>query len=313
MSQEEHQHPIRYRKPKNHHQTDPSTTIQSKSTISSLLSTFTPTTTTTTDESNSKNTKNKKYLRFRGLGCTAPAQVSVPAMIRTSASWEGKKVRKKKNKNNKNFGNEVNGDIGLVVASGGNNTTSPAPAPASSSACLVVPDVWCGPGIGFSTDAASVDCVVSRRPVSGRGKVDVEKINLRERGSCGPRRMVHPEDLPFFDTESGMSHSHHHRLDVFGSRHHRHVRHRSPEGLAEIVMLQGNLLMGGRLDHDRYRDWRLDVDSMSYEELLELGDKIGYVSTGLREDEIGQCVRKTKPPHLSTEMQRKCTICQVSF
>ncbi|KVI04478.1 Zinc finger, RING/FYVE/PHD-type [Cynara cardunculus var. scolymus] len=75
-------------------------------------------------------------------------------------------------------------------------------------------------------------------------------------------------------------------------------------------MLQGNLLMGGRLDHDRYRDWRLDVDSMSYEELLELGDKIGYVSTGLREDEIGQCVRKTKPPHVPTQMQWKCTICQ---
>ncbi|XP_024991486.1 probable E3 ubiquitin-protein ligase HIP1 [Cynara cardunculus var. scolymus] len=78
-------------------------------------------------------------------------------------------------------------------------------------------------------------------------------------------------------------------------------------------MLQGNLLMGGRLDHDRYRDWRLDVDSMSYEELLELGDKIGYVSTGLREDEIGQCVRKTKPPHVPTQMQWKCTICQEEY
>lgn len=233
-------------------------------------------------------------------------------MIRTSANWEGKKVRKKKSKKNSksciSSGNEVGGDgVGLVIST---PSPTPVPAMASSSSCLVVPDVWCGPGIGFSTDAASVDCVVSRRP---RGKVDGEKINLRERGSCGPRRMVHPEDLPFFDTDSGTSH---HRLDVFGSRHHRHVRHRSPEGLAEIVMLQGNLLMGGRLDHDRYRDWRLDVDSMSYEELLELGDKIGYVSTGLREDEIGQCVRKTKPPlasHVPTEMQWKCTICQEEY
>lgn len=34
----------------------------------------------------------------------------------------------------------------------------------------------------------------------------------------------------------------------------------------QIVMLQSNLLMGGRSDGaDRYRDWRLDIDSMSYE------------------------------------------------
>ncbi|XP_076934947.1 uncharacterized protein LOC143601418 [Bidens hawaiensis] len=228
----------------------------------------------------------KKFSRFRGLGCSAPAtaQVSVPAMIRTSASWEGKKARKNKIKNN--FAED----------------SIPVPA-----ACLVGPEVWCGPGIGLSTDAASVDCVVARRSSGGggRGKVDVEKIN-NNRGSFGGRRMVHPEDLSFFDTDSGIPH---HRLDVFGSRHHHHLRHPSPEGLAEIVMLQGNLLMGGRLDHDRYRDWRLDVDHMSYEQLLELGEKIGYVSTGLREDEIRRCVKKAKPP-LNTENQWKCTICQ---
>lgn len=106
-------------------------------------------------------------------------------MIRTSANWEGKKVRKKKPKKNKNCissSNEPGGDgVGLVLSST-NNSPPPAPVPAiaSSSSCLVVPDVWCGPGIGLSTDAASVDCVVSRRVVSGRGKVDGEKINLRE-------------------------------------------------------------------------------------------------------------------------------------
>lgn len=36
--------------------------------------------------------------------------------------------------------------------------------------------------------------------------------------------------------------------------------------LVQIMMLQNSLLMGGRFDmHDRYRDWRLDVDNMSYE------------------------------------------------
>lgn len=43
-----------------------------------------------------------------------------------------------------------------------------------------VPDVWCGPGMGLSTDAASVDCVVSRRPA--RGKVDgLDRIVLGQR------------------------------------------------------------------------------------------------------------------------------------
>lgn len=190
----------------------------------------------------------------------------------------------------------------------------------SSSSCLVGPEVWCGPGIGFTTDAAS-DCVVStRRSVScgGRGKVDSDRIHPRERSACTARRMVNPEDFSFFDADPETSHP---RMDVFGSRHHRHARYRSPEGLAEIVMFQSSLLMGGRPDGlDRYRDWRLDVDSMSYEELLELGDKIGYVSTGLREDEIVRCLRKAKLPllddmssHFSSEMQCKCSICQEEY
>lgn len=31
------------------------------------------------------------------------------------------------------------------------------------------------------------------------------------------------------------------------------------------MMFQSSLMMGGRSDMDRYRDWRLDVDNMSYE------------------------------------------------
>lgn len=51
-----------------------------------------------------------------------------------------------------------------------------------------------------------------------------------------------------------------------------------------------------------------------------MGDKIGYVSTGLREDEILRCLRKTKHAILgaissrfSTEIDWKCSICQVSL
>ncbi|CAA2980445.1 E3 ubiquitin- ligase MBR2-like [Olea europaea subsp. europaea] len=325
---------IRYRKPRtsNHSltasETDPNIT-RSKFTISSLLSSSSSTYTTTSDNLISTTTaittskkKNFTSSTFRGLGCAASSQVSVPAVIRTSANWDSEKLKKKKMKSKKTkLPSNINSAAVTVTNNNINNanpSTQSSLSLALSSSCVGVPDVWCGPGIGVTTDAASVDCVVSRRPpVSTRGKVDgVDKINhnLRER-SCTVRRMVNREDLFFLDSEAalGVPRS---RADDSGSR--RHVRHGFPEGLAEIVMLQSSLLMGGRSDGlDQYGDWRLDVDSMSYEELLELGERIGYVSTGLREEEITHCLRRTKlgildnfSSHFPTELEKKCSICQ---
>lgn len=105
--------------------------------------------------------------------------MSVPAVIRTSADWDSKRVKKKKQNSNKNksVNSSVNvngGGIGCNNNNGIQNNTS------SSSSCVGVPDVWCGPGIGLTTDAASVDCVVSRRPVSGRGRIENDKVTPRE-------------------------------------------------------------------------------------------------------------------------------------
>ncbi|XVE58753.1 hypothetical protein DITRI_Ditri04bG0194400 [Diplodiscus trichospermus] len=307
---------------------------RSKSSISSLfLSTFSSTNneTTTITLQPSTNTKKKanpfSQSTLRGLGCTASAsqQVSVPALIRTSADWEAKKVKKKKKtpqqeqekkkkkKSSKLVGNENNNSSkvhhqqGVVLNEGSANNIS----------CGVIQDVWCGPGIGFSADAVgSVDCVVARRNVPARGKIDVEKVNHRER-SCVARRTVNPETLSFLDSDSAFI-STHPESNPFGARYYRHVRHPSPEGLAEIMMLQSNLLMGGRLDsRDRFSDLRLDIDNMSYEQLLELGDKIGYVNTGLKEDEISRCLRKINgsimndlPPKVAMHVDKKCSICQ---
>ena len=97
--------------------------------------------------------------------------MSVPAVIRSSADWQSKKTRKKKHKRN-------------GAKNSNTNKTYPAilDGPNSASAnCVDFQDVWCGPGIGFSADAAaSVDCVVARKNVPGRGKIDVEKISHRE-------------------------------------------------------------------------------------------------------------------------------------
>ncbi|XP_059303439.1 uncharacterized protein LOC132055567 [Lycium ferocissimum] len=324
---------IKYRKPRTQNQQEPqenmdpiSSSTRSKPTISSLLlSPFTPTSPTNENSTTPTtptvfSTKKMNFSTFRGLGCTASSQVSVPAVIRTSADWDNKRVKKKKQKNKNKSGNSsvnVGGDNAVNNPSSSSSSSVPLPLSLTSS-CVTVPDVWCGPGIGLTTDAANVDCVVSRRPVSGRGRIESDKVTPRERSTYPVRRMVSPEDNPFLDIESnhGIPRA---QVELFSSRQHRHSRHGYSEGLAEIVMLQ-NSLMGGRTDGlDRYRNWRLDVDNMSYEELLELGDRIGYVNTGLREDEIARCVRRTKPFFLSnlslirTELERKCTICQEEY
>ncbi|GKV23607.1 hypothetical protein SLEP1_g33315 [Rubroshorea leprosula] len=302
-----------------------------KPTISSLfLSTFSTSnnggneTVPTNTNTNTNVTPKKKATQstFRALGCTASAsqQVSVPAVIRTSADWEAKKVKKKtqkqekkKKKGSDSSNNKVANENSKVhqgfVSDGGNGN-----------GCGVIQDVWCGPGIGFSADAVgSVDCVVARRNVSARGKIDGEKISHRER-SCLPRRTVTPEAFSFLDSDSGFVSSHP-EPDFFASRYYRHVRHPSPEGLAEIFMLQNSLLMGGRSEsRDQFSDWRLDVDHMTYEQLLDLGDRIGHVNTGLKEDEVSKCLRRTKHSLLNdlqsnvpVHMDGKCSICQEEY
>ncbi|XP_065860762.1 uncharacterized protein [Euphorbia lathyris] len=315
-------------------ETDPNPHISrsSKSAISSLF--LSPFSSNTTEPASTK----KKSNAFRGLGCTAGAaqQVSVPAMIRSSAEWEGKRVKKKKNpQQQKQQKRKKDNSIRICsenLGEGSNTNSDNNNGNFNPGSCMVIQDVWCGPGIGLSADAVvgSVDCVVSRRNASGRGKIDGEKINLRERerekerererASClGRRASVNPETVSFLDTEPEPAFlSSRPEPEVFGSRYYRHVRHPSPDGLAEFMMLHNSFMMGGRMD--RFSDWRLDIDHMSYEQLLELGERIGYVSTGLKEDEIGRCVRKLKlsiindlSSHLHIILDKKCSICQEDY
>lgn len=96
----------------------------------------------------------------------------MPEAIRKSADCQAKKVRKKKKQRSPSHGHQA-------VAMGDE----------PSSSVVVVPDVWCVPGIGFTASAsasaaASVDCVVSRRPLvslPGRAKLDGGKMNHRDR------------------------------------------------------------------------------------------------------------------------------------
>lgn len=179
--------------------------------------------------------------------------------------------------------------------------------------------------------------MVSHREMVGRGgRNDVERA-LRERPYYGRRggNQEHVSSMAdsLFSLQASLSGS-----DLMPSEHYQRMRpyyRYAPVELEEaaiarssssyfghdlpatIMLLHHRILLQGGDPYDRYRDWRLDVDQMTYEELLELGEKIGHVSTGLREEEIECCIRKVKhsifDKRFSTDMERKCSICQEEY
>ncbi|KAK1434914.1 hypothetical protein QVD17_00669 [Tagetes erecta] len=64
----------------------------------------------------------------------------------------------------------------------------------------------------------------------------------------------------------------------------------SPEGL---MIVDRSAPHGSRSPFDQHRDMRLDIDDMSYEELLALGERIGSVGTGLSDHLISMCIQES--------------------
>ncbi|PKA62034.1 E3 ubiquitin ligase BIG BROTHER [Apostasia shenzhenica] len=256
--------------------------------------------------------KSVAAIAFRGLGCasSAASQAYAPAAaaaaVRSSADWHGKRTRRRRAKHKKK---DRLGQPSAVAAA----------------------DVWCAPGIALVAGDDSVDCVVSHREMVERGgRHDAERA-LRERLYSGRRGGSQEQVYSTADSLSSL------QATLFGSdlmpsgHYYHHMRGyyaRPPVELEEwlsanllryikqIMLFQHRLLLRGDA-YDQHRDWRLDVDNMTYEELLELGDKIGYVNTGLREEEIALSIRKVKHSILdlrfSTEMERKCSVCQEEY
>ncbi|KAL5232000.1 hypothetical protein ABZP36_030776 [Zizania latifolia] len=68
---------------------------------------------------------------------------------------------------------------------------------------------------------------------------------------------------------------------------------------------------------DPHRGMRMDIDDMSYEDLLSLGERIGTVSTGLSDDALSKCLKRILYlPSTSTNHEDgdiKCIICQEEY
>ncbi|KAL2457762.1 E3 ubiquitin-protein ligase [Forsythia ovata] len=97
-------------------------------------------------------------------------------------------------------------------------------------------------------------------------------------------------------------------------RHFLHAMRRGIHLRAEDYMLFDPFINGVAEMHDRHRDMRLDVDNMSYEELLALEERIGNVSTGLSEEKIlGFMDQRKYEPFESSPNLEPCCICQEDY
>ncbi|CAL9073013.1 unnamed protein product [Musa textilis] len=132
-----------------------------------------------------------------------------------------------------------------------------------------------------------------------------------------PIRGVHQVHTSSFELDAPLFG---HDLASSGHLHNLPIYRQTPSRLEEVM---SNDIALRRMDlYDQYRDWQLDVDNQNqcYKELLELGDKIGHVSTRLKEEEIIGSLRKVKHSffdalkrHFATEIDGICSICQEEY
>ncbi|CAA7023271.1 unnamed protein product [Microthlaspi erraticum] len=90
----------------------------------------------------------------------------------------------------------------------------------------------------------------------------------------------------------------------------------------QLVVLETNLFLNGVSGfHDQHRDMRLDIDNMSYEELLALEEKMGTVSTALSEEALLKSLKssiyrqadESSDICLRKDDDVKCSICQEEY
>ncbi|KDP31952.1 hypothetical protein JCGZ_12413 [Jatropha curcas] len=84
----------------------------------------------------------------------------------------------------------------------------------------------------------------------------------------------------------------------------------------DVMVIDRSVLYGVPEEPDLHEDMRLDVDNMSYEELLALEEQIGDVSTGLSEDAIQAHMKRQKYEGIATGSSLEnepCCICQEDY
>ncbi|GAB2231041.1 hypothetical protein Droror1_Dr00027328, partial [Drosera rotundifolia] len=105
---------------------------------------------------------------------------------------------------------------------------------------------------------------------------------------------------------------------------HRNNPHPNFLPMDEAAVLQVSSVYEGNDEVDHHSDLRLDIDDMSYEELLSLGEQIGSVNTGLSEKDITDHLetKSYRPFSASINLEElppsdqigdSCVICQLEY
>uniref|UniRef100_A0A6N2N8I3 RING-type E3 ubiquitin transferase n=1 Tax=Salix viminalis TaxID=40686 RepID=A0A6N2N8I3_SALVM len=91
----------------------------------------------------------------------------------------------------------------------------------------------------------------------------------------------------------------------------------------QLLVLETNFVLNGLNFYDQHREMRLDIDDMSYEELLALGERMGTVSTALTEEAFSECLKtsiyeSTPMEDVTTNLEGdkndiRCSICQEEY
>ncbi|KAI3684704.1 hypothetical protein L6452_33929 [Arctium lappa] len=92
------------------------------------------------------------------------------------------------------------------------------------------------------------------------------------------------------------------------------MRRGEPLRFEDIMILDQSVFYGIADVHDRHRDMRLDIDNMSYEELLALEERIGNVNTGLTEETISKHLKQKQYVAVTGQPDAEpCCVCQEEY
>ncbi|KAG7594287.1 Zinc finger RING-type [Arabidopsis thaliana x Arabidopsis arenosa] len=148
------------------------------------------------------------------------------------------------------------------------------------------------------------------------GGVNTSQVHNRASSRAGPRQGQNATGIPhslrgLASTSRGRS-----RMGAAEIRTVlEHMRRAGNLRFEDVMLLNQSMVLGVADIHDRYRDMRLDVDNMTYEELLSLEERIGDVCTGLNEETISNRLKQQKYKSSTSSPQEvePCCICQEEY
>ncbi|KAK7320742.1 hypothetical protein VNO77_30499 [Canavalia gladiata] len=171
------------------------------------------------------------------------------------------------------------------------------------------------PGISYHT---STETPLSHSNSYGRPGTSSEQF-------CGVIMPVSPAEYDITHSLINRDSFHHYNMDGIAEVLLALERIEQDEEITheQFVLLETNLFLNGLNFYDHHRDMRLDIDNMSYEELLALEERMGTVSTALSEDALSECLKRSiyqSAPSYDADgncnedkNDIKCCICQEEY